>query len=261
MLSRRNLVSRSERMSISRIASRVFLLGSALLVTATITRGAGNEEFTSRLRNAWEKFGDLQELAGSHGARGVIALQQMEMERRQADLRQTIRNVQVEVDSWRYPRHRWTNIQEAYFQELLEYRQQLIETDRTLDELRFQWQQQNELAIRQAEAKGKQVKPLDRARLLQELQRQDRETFDAFRAAKEALVDATKGRPAGRSETLRSAVAEVGRSPTAAARLSAKGDFLKAFGEFCGGKNFFGGKGKKSGSGASGLKSVRKSAR
>jgi hypothetical protein len=248
-------------MTASRMASRFFLLGFALLVTATIARGAGNEEFTSRLRNAWEKFGDLQELAGSHGARGEIALQQMEMERRQADLRQTIRNVQVEVDSWRYPRHRWTNIQEAYFQELLEYRQQLIETDRTLDELRFQWQQQNELAIRQAEAQGKQVKPLDRAGLLRELQRLDRETFDAFREAKEALVEATKGRPANRAELLRSAVAEVGRSGLAAMRLSAKDNFLNAFRGFCGGKNFFGGKGKKPSSGASGLKSVRKSAR
>jgi hypothetical protein len=244
-------------MSEPRIASPVSLLGCALLVTAAGAQTASQEDLTSKLRTAWEKFTERQQVAASYGARGEIALKQLEMERRQADLRETIRNMQIEIDGWRLPPNRWNSIQRAFGDEQREYRRQLTEVDRVLDELRLQWRQENELAIRQAEQRGERVKPLDRAGLLRELQRIERETLDAFAAAREALIEATpapstnrpkraprsrapKAGRTSRNEVLRSAMAELGRSSSTVARLSPPDDFLRAFREFCGGKKFFG---------------------
>jgi hypothetical protein len=215
-------------------------MGCALLVLATGPVAAGDEDLPSKLRTACEKFTERQQLAASYGARGEIALKQLEMERYRADLLETIRNMQIEVDSWRLPLNRLNSIQAGFYQELQQYRRQLTEVDRALEELRLRWKDLNELAIRQAEAEGKRVKPLDRGGLLRELQRVDRETLSAFATAKEALIEATSSRSGSRGDILRSAMAQAGQASTPVASPSAQDDFLRAFTEYCGGKRFFG---------------------
>ena len=89
-------------MSQFRSSTRAFLLGCLLL--AATSGIALADEVSSKLRTAWEKFSELQEVSISHGARGEIALKQMQAERHRADLLQTIRaRMQVEVVSWRFP--------------------------------------------------------------------------------------------------------------------------------------------------------------
>ncbi len=230
-------------MSQFRSSTRAFLLGCLLL--AATSGIALADEVSSKLRTAWEKFSELQEVSISHGARGEIALKQMQAERHRADLLQTIRTMQVEVVSWRFPRHRWNNLQEDFFQELQGYRQQLTDTDRYLGELRLQWQQENEAAIRQAEAQGKRVKPLDRPGLLAKLQGQERETFGAFAEARKAIADAGTRHGQTRTQVYRQAMTELGRSGQAPAQLVPQEQFRAAFEKFCGGKPFFGPKGKR----------------
>jgi hypothetical protein len=222
------------------MASPGYVLGCAVLVLATSAKAVGDEDLPSKLRTACEKFTERQQLAASYGARGEIALKQLEMERYRADLVETIRNMQIEVDSWRLPLNRLNSIQAGFYQELQQHRRQLTEVDRALEELRLRWKDLNELAIRQAEAEGKRVKPLDRDGLLRELQRVDRETYSAFATAKQSLIEAASSGSAGRTDVLRSAMAEAGQASSSIASPGAQDDFLRAFTEYCGGKRFFG---------------------
>jgi hypothetical protein len=205
-----------------------------LVLAASPGKGhaAADDSLSTRLQAAWEKFSEFQEYATSYGARGEIALKQMQAERQQADLWETIRSMQVVVDSWHRPLNRLDMFQEQHYQELQLHRQELVQVERYLDELRLQWQQENEAAIRQGEAQGKGVKRLDRVGLLAELQAMQREMLNAFARAKEAIVKAA-GRPGTfRTQVYRQAMAELGRSGPAPVQLVPLKQFRASFEQF-----------------------------
>jgi hypothetical protein len=221
-------------------AGRIVLGSLALVGSPGKAHAAPEDSLSTRLLAAWERFSELQDFASSYGSGGEIALKQMQAERQQADLRATVRAMQVEVDSWHQPLNRSNRFQEQHYQELQLCRRQSVEVDRYLVELRLQWQQENEAAIRQAEAQGKQVKRLDRVGLLVELQKKQRDSQDAFAQAKAAIADAA-GRPGkSRTQVYQQALAQVARPDQLPSRAVPQKQFRAAFEDFCGGKRFFG---------------------
>ncbi len=218
---------------------RVACLGCLLLTLAPVVALADDEDpVTSGLRSAWVKFSELHEVSESHGRRGEIALEQLQLDHRKAGLLGTIRTMNIEVDSWRVPRNRWTSPQVEYWEELLGYKQQVNEIDNRLTQLNLLWREENEAAIRRAEAAGKTVKPLDRPGLLREMQRQNREAFDAFATAKKAIEESAGQPGMTRLGIYKQAMTELGRAPADAPNLVPLKPFRLAFEEYCG-KSFF----------------------
>jgi hypothetical protein len=109
------------------------------------------------------------------------------------------------------------------------YCHQRAELDNELARLRLQWQELNEVAIQEAQAAGKRVKPLDRPGLLNELQRLDRECQKAFESLKNELPEAARAQGVTETAAFNSAIDEVGGSTDQKVRLVPAKQFSDEF--------------------------------
>jgi len=161
-----------------------FLCWTVLAVAPRASRAGDQDELTTKLRTAWEKFTELTEVGRKYGERGNLALTILDLEHYRANVEATVRNLQIQVDG--FPGRR-NNLQQAVYQELLGWRSELTATDRNLHECRLQMQELNERAFREAEQRGEPVKNLNRMDLLKEFQRLDRECYQAFVTLRDVL--------------------------------------------------------------------------
>jgi hypothetical protein len=214
-------------------------LGCFFLPAAFAALLADDEDkLAPRLRAAWEKYSELQEVRAAYMARSELTGTVHAIERERADLIANIREHQVVVDAM--PRLRngasgRNSIHEGYVQELLMLRNQLTEMDRTLEELRFHMRELDELALGGAEQNGGRVKPTDRRDLLPEAQRLQKECQSAFAALKDAADAIARGGSVSREQAVRQVMADQNRAGSAS-QLCSPPLFLAAFKQFCAGK-------------------------
>lgn len=206
-------------------------------VLCSLALGQDERAVEKKVRTAWDKFNEMLEVSASHGARGELAIRQIELGRYQSDLNEKIGEMRAEVDRWRTHPNRFNSYQVSYFEELQGYRQELARTNRALDELGLRWRQLNQEEIRAAEIKGKRVKPLDQVGLLHLLQSSADGMYGAFREARDAIAEEGSG-SAAHTRALRSAVDRL-KAGGAGATLGPPDDFIRAFVQYCGGSRFF----------------------
>jgi hypothetical protein len=212
------------------------VLGCFCLCVAGVSVADNGSELAARLKTAWEKFAELQEVRAAYAARSEIAGAIDALERQRADLIANIRDHEIELDGM--PRLRngapgRNSVQEGVNQELLMLRRELTGLDRSLDELRFRLRELDELALRQAELTGRRVKPGARRDLLPEIQRLEKECLQAFGALKDSVNRMAGQSQAARDEILRKAIAARDETADGAALSGSPQAFLAAFGQFC----------------------------
>jgi hypothetical protein len=198
----------------------LWLAGSIILAEAACARD--DDELTSKVRKAWEKFTELTNVGLEYGERGNIAIEILNLEHYRANVKTTIRNLQILVDS--FPRRR-NNLQEDVYRELLGWRSELTATDHRLSELRLRLQDKNEEAFRQAERSGKRVKILNRMDLLTEFQRLDRESFEALVELKNALTSSAEEQRLAPGSLLKKLMNELWESGNQATPLLPRKEF------------------------------------
>jgi hypothetical protein len=217
-----------------RSSSRMLWLCYLLLVAPSgWALAREGDEVSSRMLVAWERFSERQELLQNYGARAEVAQMMLQLEHQRTQQVAAERSLKIQIDG--FPRRR-NNLQEEVYQQWLYARQQLTNTDQTLEELRLRMQQLNEEALLQAQANGKRVKPFDRAGLLNEFNRVDREGHVAYVALQKA-VDA-ESRKSGQTlaDVIQTAMESLATGD-AAARLGPAQPFLADFKRFMGGSN------------------------
>jgi len=226
-----------------------FLFATLLIVLGTSAFALDDDDFAparkkedptvSALKDAWQAFQERQETVSHYGQRAQIALVRQEKKRERDDLDAEIRTGRNEVDSWQIPRHHWNNLQREYFQQLKLMEQREVVLDRQIQELDHQIGGLNQEAIRQAEAAGKRVKPLDIPGLLHEVQRVDREAVERFRAAKQTLSKAAKERKMTPGQVLQQSLRELEQGGVAPGPADRRDEFLKTLKEFCGDRYYW----------------------
>jgi hypothetical protein len=221
-------------MNMFRSPSRMLCL-SCFLLAAPLSWVFAREgdEVSSRMLVAWEKFSERQELFQSYGARAEVALTMLKMEQERSQLEAAVRSLRIQIDGMPGRRN---NLQQAVYEQWLYARQELTNTDQALAELRLRMQQLNEEALLQAQANGKRVKPFDRAGLLNEFNRVDREGHAAFVALQKAVDAQSRKNGQTRADVIESVMEKLS-SGDAAARLGPPQPFLTEFKRFLGGSS------------------------
>jgi hypothetical protein len=183
-----------------------FLCWTVLAVAPRASRAGDEDELTSKLRTAWEKFTELTEVGRKYGERGNLALTILDLEHYRANVEAAVRNLQIQVDG--FPGRR-NNLQQEVYQELLGWRSELTATDRNLYECRLQMRELDERAFREAEQRGEPVKNLNRRDLLQEFQRLDRESYQAFVSLRDVLSKSAEEQRLAPGMVLKKAINQV----------------------------------------------------
>jgi hypothetical protein len=189
-----------------------------------------DDELNSKVRMAWEKFSELEETKVNYGERAEVALTMLQTERERTEVEATVRTLRIQIDS--FPTRR-NNLQQEVFDEWLLCRQRLTGLDQYLAQLRSRWQELNEITIRHAEGSGKRVKPLDRAGLLNELQRLYRECVTAFDSLRTVLADVPSAQGLTAAQAFDNALNDLGGAG-GRAHLVAPKRFRDAFRDFYG---------------------------
>jgi hypothetical protein len=206
-------------------SSKMWFVG-VIISAAAPSAALASDELTAKVRTAWEKFSEFELTKANYGERANIALTMLEVERQRIQFDALAKELKVQIDS--FP-HRRTNLQEEVYQQWLFYCQERGVRDNNLAQLRLQWQELNEIAISEAQAAGKRVKPLDRPGLLNELQRLERERLAAFDAVKKVLPDAASAQGVTESAAFADALNEVGAATDTTIRLVPARQFSAAF--------------------------------
>ena len=182
---------------------------SVLAVGPRAARAGDEDELTARLRTEWQKLTELTEVGSRYGERGNIALTILELEHYRANVEATVRTLHAQVDG--LPRRR-TNLQEAVYQEWLGWRDELAQTDRNLAEMKLQMRELDERAVREAEQSGAPLKNLNRKDILQEFQRLDRESYQAFVALRDVLSQSAQEQRIAPAVVLKKAINQLSQS-------------------------------------------------
>ena len=211
------------------------LLTGVLLAAASPGLAGGDQDDYGRLSGQWlaavEKYAERQEAVAKHGRRAELALTILQEEQALAALDATIRDMNTVIDSFP-PRRWWIKDQHDYYQLKVAHDAQRNALRRELTELKFRERQMYEEEMRQAEAKGRSVKPFNREAILHDAQRLDRETKQAFAALKEGIEAAAQKQNTTRGEVL------AGLKTTAPPNVSR--EFLPKFINYAGGEDWLG---------------------
>jgi hypothetical protein len=223
-------IPKGELMIVSwRSVSASFL--SYLAIALAPTFAFADDELNAKVRTAWEKFSELEETKLNYGERAEVALAMLEMERERLEVDAMARDYKIQIDS--FPPRR-TNLQQDVFDQWLLCRQRLSELDRNLALLKSRLQELNEIAIRNAQASGKRVQPLDRVGLLHELQRRYQECISAFDALRTALAEVASAQSRTPVQVFQGAINELEGAGDPAAHLVSSKQFQDAFRMFYG---------------------------
>ena len=175
---------------------RPFVLGILFVAGATSVALAGDDDDVGpKLRTAWQKYSEYLDMSFAYNGRAEISGEIDQFATYRENLLTNIRNAQIAVDG--FPRRR-NNLQEEFYQQLLELRRELTAVDHRLAELRSYLKQMDELALRQAEMTGQPAKPTNRRDLLHESQRLEKECIQAFgtlRAAADSIATEKRHQP------------------------------------------------------------------
>jgi hypothetical protein len=166
------------------------LLGGALLAAASPGLVRGDQEDDDRLAKQWlvavEKYDERQDVVIKHGRRAEFALTILQQEQALAELDATIRDMNTVIAGFP-PRRWWIKDQHDYYQLKVAHDARRNDLNRELTALRFQERQLYEEEMRRAETKGRPVKPFHREAILNDLNRLNRETRQAFAALKDGI--------------------------------------------------------------------------
>jgi hypothetical protein len=224
-----------------------FLTGT-LFTAAAPGLARGDEDDDERLAKQWvaaaEKYDELQEVTVKHGRRAELALTILQEEQALAALNARIRDMDTVIASFP-PRRWWIKDQHDYYQWKVAHEAQRNDLTRELTELRFHERQLYEEEMRQAEAKGRPVKPFHREAILNDLQRLNRETRQAYAALKAGIEAAARKQRTTPGEILQRA-GNLARREASSLSLPPEvpEKFLQDFLKFAGGHRWLDGAGK-----------------